>query len=136
MKSVTVNGQNKLRAVYQEIAKVSEGVELRLHITAVKNLVSNGLTNNAPAKLLGGLALGALLMTGTALSVGIIDADGPSRPLTSSIPSFGVADGLDELEYEEDAGLISSVDNRVAVGSLVLDEMEYEEDEGLIRSWS
>ena len=67
MKSVTVNGQNKLRAVYQEIAKVSEGVELRLHITAVKNLVSNTTTTGLRWRLHPAFAAGgAASLVGTA----------------------------------------------------------------------
>ena len=65
IKAVTANGQSKLRLVYQEIVKVSEGIEMQLELHI---------------------------------------ADRPSKPPTSSIPSFGVAGGLDKLEHEEDEG--------------------------------
>ena len=54
-------------------------MRLAFHITHVKTILSIG----QPAKTLGGLALGAILMTVAALPFGTSYADEPSRPLAS-----------------------------------------------------
>ena len=54
-------------------------MKLPMRITEVKALVSKGLT----AKMLGGLALGAILMTAAALPFATTHADEPSRPMVS-----------------------------------------------------
>ena len=55
----TVNGQNKLAVVYQEISKFKEDITMKL---------SMKITKNTPVKILGALALGALLLGATALT--------------------------------------------------------------------
>lgn len=85
MKAEEVDGMNRLGAVGQEISKVKEAFEMKLemYISDATNRVSNGLSNMNPAKLLGGLAVGAFLMTATFLPLGPINADGPSSSLVS-----------------------------------------------------
>ncbi len=87
------------RVVNQEIAKGSEEIEMKLamRLSAVKNLVSNSLATSTPAKLLGGLALGALLMTVTVPALGTIHADGPSRPAV--IEQANQAPEFDEFDH-------------------------------------
>ncbi|MFQ6027720.1 MAG: hypothetical protein ACE5Q6_09535 [Dehalococcoidia bacterium] len=54
-----------------------------MKLTNVNIWLSENLTAKTPAKLLGGLALGALLITATALPLGSIQADEPNQPLVS-----------------------------------------------------
>ena len=85
MNAPLTQSQGKLKVVYQEIKKANEEIEMRLamQMTDVKTWLSKGLATKTPGKILGGLALGALLMTATALPLGPAFADGPSRPSTS-----------------------------------------------------
>ena len=76
--------QNTIATVYQNILNLKEEMEMKtaLEIKNVSNWLSQSLSVKSPIKLLGGLALGALLMTATALPINSIYADGPNRPLT------------------------------------------------------
>ena len=58
-------------------------MRLATDINKVKTIVSEGPRLKTTATILGGLALGALLMTATILPLGTADADGPTRPLLS-----------------------------------------------------
>ena len=69
----TVNGQNKLTVVQQEISKFNEAIAMKLSMI---------LTNNTPTKVLGGLAVGALLLGATALPQGTIHAVSPAELVT------------------------------------------------------
>ena len=73
MSAPVIRSQNKLQVVYQVISKAKERIEMQSIITKVKT----------PAIILGGLALGALLLTATALPFGTAYGDGPSRPLVT-----------------------------------------------------
>ena len=60
------------RRAHQQTSKIKEVIEMNL-VNLSKNLnmkVSQVLNTKAPAKLLGGIAMGALLMTATALPSG------------------------------------------------------------------
>ena len=61
---------------------IKGGVEMKIvsQIQSVKVNLLNGLKINAPAKLLGGLALGAILITTVALSSGTT----PASPLSAN----------------------------------------------------
>ena len=77
--------QSKVRTDNQGLLKIKEGIEMRLamRITEVKARLDEILATRTPAKLLGGLAVGALLITATALPFGLAFGDEPSRPLSS-----------------------------------------------------
>ena len=81
MSAPVTRGQSGFRIIYEKIVKVQEEIKMKLQIrmTDVKTILSKGLAT----KLLGGLALGAVLMTATALPFGTAYADEPSLPLVS-----------------------------------------------------
>ena len=60
--------QNKMKIACQEMVKVKEEMEMRLAtpMRKVRIWISNGLATQHPAKLVG-MALGAVLLAGTAL---------------------------------------------------------------------
>ena len=64
--------ENKFQAAYQEILKVKEGFEMKVtnHITDLTTRLSKGLSNKTAAKVLGGLAVGALMLAATGLAMG------------------------------------------------------------------
>lgn len=81
MSAPVTRGQNELRVIYEKLLKIQEEIEMKLalRIIEVKTILSKGLAT----KMLGGLALGTILMTATALPFGTSYADGPSRPLVT-----------------------------------------------------
>ena len=83
MKTTKIQNQSRPTTARQEIPKILEEIEMKLHITTstIKIRVSKVLASKAPARLLGGLAMGAMLMTATALPLNTIHADETSRPL-------------------------------------------------------
>ena len=109
MKGPAVRSQTKIGVAYQEIMKFKEESEMKLtmRITKVKGQLSEVLATQHPAKLLGGLALGALLLTVTGMHFLPNNADEVSPPpaiqqlvdhdyeddivLTGSLPSIGTA---------------------------------------------
>ncbi len=72
MNEPTNNHQDQTKEAYQEILKVKEGFEMKVtnHITDVTTWLSKGLSNKTPAKVLGGLAVGALILAATGLAMG------------------------------------------------------------------
>ena len=63
--------ENKFQVAYQEILKVKEGFEMKVTkpITNVTTRISQGLGSKTPAKVLGGLAVGALMLAATGLAI-------------------------------------------------------------------
>ena len=78
MKATQKQNGNKLQLVYQEILKVKGEIEMKVtnHINDVTTWLSKGITSKTPAKVLAGLAVGALMLTATAVPMGTIHADG------------------------------------------------------------
>jgi hypothetical protein len=68
--------------------KFKEGFEMKTATLTEKmnRWLHEHLAMKTPAKLLGGLALGALVLTATALPLGTTYADEPARPLSSEQP--------------------------------------------------
>lgn len=113
---------------FRGFIEVKEEVEMRLarEITQVKTGVIQELATHLPAKLIGGLALGALLMM---LPFAIVNADGPSRPLVNEEIVFdrsGDTLPIDAWMYDspfyEDFGAI----NRVEVQGPSVDAWMYD----------
>ena len=91
MSAPVIVSQNKLQVMFQEIIKGKEQIEMKAAIgmKSMNNWLAASLKVKTPAKILGGLAMGALLMTATALPAGSIHADEPNQPLVSvSIPTY------------------------------------------------
>ena len=105
----TVNGQNKLAVACQEISKFKEDITMKL---------SMKITKNTPVKILGGLALGALLLGATALTQGTNNPVtgelnmGPAAPVTLG---GGIPDDewMFNSPYHQDFSNGSSVEVRV-----------------------
>lgn len=81
--------------------------------------VSQGRNIRTPAKILGGLALGAMLMTATALPIGTIHADEPGSPLVAVATStINYADEFGDVE----PGLVAARIASTTIG--YIDEFE------------
>ena len=119
MSAPASRGQSKLNGAIQEIKITLEELEMKLatDINNLKTILSEGLRLKTTATILGGLALGAILMTATALPLGTAYGDGPSRPLIS-----------EETRIDDDAWIyhspfyqdFSAVDRNEVQGDLVL----------------
>ena len=83
MSAPAARPKSKTTVVYQRILKVPEEIEMKMRSHVIGLKVSEVLTSKTVAKMLGGLALGAVLMAAAALLFGPTYADGPSGPLTS-----------------------------------------------------
>jgi len=59
-------------------------MKLAADINNIKTIVSDNLRLKTAATILGGLALGAILMTATTLPLGTTHADGPSLPMINN----------------------------------------------------
>ena len=70
-----IKNQNKVRAAHQKMLALKEEGEMKMatQMTKIKQYLSKGLGTQHPAKILGGLALGALLVTATGIAL-------PSQP--------------------------------------------------------
>ena len=82
--NTAVKTQGKNGTEHQEILKVKEewAMKTAMGIKKVNIRLHETLAMKTPVKLLGGLALGALLMAATALPLGTASADDPARPLS------------------------------------------------------
>lgn len=78
------NGQD--RRAHQRTSQIKEVIEMKLvNLSKQLNIkVSRFLNTKTPAKLLGGIALGAMLMTATALPMGSVHEDDSGSPLASA----------------------------------------------------
>jgi hypothetical protein len=84
MNTPEVRTQSKPRTAHQNILKFKEEWEMKTAtLTAKVNMRLSERLAKTPVKLLAGLALGALVMTATALPFGTTYADEPARPLSS-----------------------------------------------------
>ena len=83
MKTTQDRIKSQQRTVHQDITKILEGIEMKLQMSTstITTNVSEVLASKAPARILAGLALGALLMTATAMPLNRIHADETTRPL-------------------------------------------------------
>ena len=75
---------------HQQINKIKEVIEMKLAnlSTNLNTKVSQILNSKTPAKVLGGIALGALMMAATALPLGSVHADESSSLLVSGAASY------------------------------------------------
>ncbi len=94
--------QSNLNGAIQGVKTTLEEIEMKLavDINNIKTILSPGLA----AKVLGGLALGAVLMTATALPFGTTYADGPSLPLVTE--ETLIEDGADN--WPDDAWMYNT----------------------------
>lgn len=85
MNAAVTGSQNTIATVYQNVLNLKEEIEMKtsLEIKNATNWLSQNLSVKSSSKILGGLVVGALLMTATALPLSPIYADGPNRPLTA-----------------------------------------------------
>ncbi len=100
MKTTKNQNHSQLRTVHQELSKILEEIEMKLQMntSTIKIRFSKFLASRAPVRILGGLALGALLMTATALPLqNPIYADEPSQPSAKAAP-YGFAQEIADLE--------------------------------------
>jgi hypothetical protein len=85
MNTPEVRTQSKPRTAHQNIWRFKEELEIKTATLTekVNRWLHEHLAMKTPVKLLGGLALGALVMAATALPLGTTYADEPARPLSS-----------------------------------------------------
>ena len=88
-----------------------------------------------PAKLIGGLALGALLLTATALPFGTAYADGPSRPLVTEETVIDHGDDnlpgdawMYDSPFYEDFGGVNRVEIKGPAGDAWMYDSPFYED--------
>ena len=115
MKTTKIRNQSNLRTVKQEISKLLEEIEMKLHITTsnIKIKVSKVLASKAPVRVLGGFALAAMLMTATALPLNPVHADEATRPITSSSYDQQMADLLPmESQFTSPARVVGTSFNQ------------------------
>ena len=115
MSASVIQGKNKIQQVYREILKIEKEIEMTIstEITNVRARISEALAINTPAKILGGLALGALLMASMALPLGTVHADDPASPLVAAAVDY-------TAEFEDVEGLVVTARST----SLVIDYMD------------
>ena len=129
--------QSQIKPAYRGFIEVKEEIEMRLarEITQVKARVFQELAAHRPAKLIGGLALGALLMTVMVLPFAIVNADGPSRPLVTE--ETVIDPGADNLAgdawifdspFYEDFGAVKGVEAKGPAGDEWLYNSPFYED--------
>ena len=82
--NTAVKTQGKKGTEHQEIWKVKEewAMKTAMGIKKVNMRLHQAIATKAPVRFLGGLALGALLMTATAVPLSPAHADEPARPLS------------------------------------------------------
>ena len=91
--------QSKLQATYHEIRKDKEQIEMQMtsNISKVKTWVSRSLATHRSAKLLGVVALGALMITVTGLQFAPTQTDGSSIYQPVLIPGAPTAAGYPRI---------------------------------------
>ena len=84
MNTPTGQAQSKGRTASQGLVKFKEESEMKMatRMAKVNMRLHQAIATKAPVKFLGGLALGALLMTATVLPFRATYADEPARPLS------------------------------------------------------
>jgi hypothetical protein len=120
MNTPEVKTQGKPSTAHQELGKFKEELEMKTAtLTAKVNMRLSERLAKTPVKLLAGLALGALVMTATALPFGTTYADEPARPLTSVQFEEWPEAGFDSYTYHRfmmEQGKMGRIDS-AAVGS-------------------
>ena len=81
MSAPATRSQSKFTVAYEKILRVQEEIEMKLRLHVIDRKISEVLSSKTVAKMLGGLALGAVLMTAAALPFAPAYADGPGSPL-------------------------------------------------------
>ena len=115
MKTTEIRNESNLGTVKQEISKLLEEIEMKLHITTstMTIKVSKVLASKAPVRVLGGFALAAMLMTATALPLGPVDADEATRPVTNISYEQQMADLLPmESQFTSPARVVGTSFNQ------------------------
>ncbi len=93
MSSPAIKKQSGVRVGFREVAKIKEGIEMRLtmQIKEVKNLVSREAGTIITGNAIRGLAVGVLLMAGTGMYFGITaggeEGNPDSSERTTAFPS-------------------------------------------------
>ena len=99
MQAKQKQNENKFQLVYQKILKVKGGFEMKgtNHITDVTTWLPKGLKSKTVAKVLGGLAIGALMLTATGLAIETGQASDPvSNP--ASVATTKIGGGISDFE--------------------------------------
>ena len=115
MNAPSICSDIKSQAAHQGISKFM--------ITKVRGWLSQALATKAPSKIMGGFALGALLITATALPIGTMHADEPGSPLlTANITTIDYADEFGDVELGMVATRVTptSIDYRDEFGDVEL----------------
>ena len=86
MNAPVMDTKNLVESAHPHFVRFMEGIEMNLSkITAkLNNQVSAILNSNAPAKIMGGIALGGLLMAAVTLPSSSAHADDPAKPLVET----------------------------------------------------
>ncbi len=126
MSASVIQGKNKIQQVYREILKIEKEIEMTIstEITNVRARISEALAINTPAKILGGLALGALLMASMALPLGTVHADDPASPL--------VAAAISTIDYTGEFEDLEGVVGAKSTATTVNYTGEFEDVEGVV----
>ena len=90
MNAPVMGSQRQTGTSHQQINKIKEVIDMKLAnlSTKLNTKVSQILNSKTPAKVLGGIALGALMMAATALPLGSVHADESSSMLVSGAASY------------------------------------------------
>ena len=128
MNAANFYSQTNIQKTVKKISNIKEETEMKLAaMTAQLNIRLPGILNmKTPAKLLGGIALGAMLMTATAFPLGPAHADELSRPL---IPAYD-QQIANLLEMESQVGSRTGSAAKLSVGSLPFEHMVEEDGYG------
>ncbi len=106
MSAPIIQPEDKARMAHHEILQRTEEIEMKfgMGVTKIKKMwQSTGLATQHPVKLLAGLALGALLMTGTALhfTPNSVDEGSSSANIARMADSFIYYDEAQEADPYE-----------------------------------
>ena len=83
--SAPVKGtKSQAQTAHPQFEQIKERIEMKLANLSKKL----NIRYSAPAKILGGIALGAMLMTATILPLGLTHADEPAKPLVNLVEVF------------------------------------------------
>ena len=96
------------RNLIQSVKNIKESTEMKIteSITNVTSMLTHSWIRKNPAKALGVLAIGGLMMTATVLTPGTASADHPARPLGAAVNQPSAAP-LDFVNVTNRLGIIS-----------------------------
>ena len=112
-------GKGKLGMAYQELKNVKEEIEMQL--SNVMTRMSTGLAKGTPVKILGGLIVGALLIT-TAVVLPLNSTDANTPASLNSVSSAPSSSAVYVDEFEE-WGMVLDGNTR-ATSAEYVDEFE------------